>query len=177
MPFWKKSEDPWDQPVRRPKPRPAPDSGAGTGREENTAQELREMFRELGKIPLCCVLPRTHPYAGWAEIGEEALYDQNLILCNSYTVPSKVTEVQNRVVQHISPERIHASDNPRAVLTLVRAGYGCSILPIPSVHDGTVACVPIKNVPPLSYGMIFQKDSSDPVLKRFLDIALRAPGA
>lgn len=49
MPFWKKSEDPWDQPVRRPKPRPAPEAGAGTGQEENTAQELREMFRELGK--------------------------------------------------------------------------------------------------------------------------------
>ena len=49
MPFWKKSEDPWDQPVRRPKPRPEPEAGAGTGQEENTAQELREMFRELGK--------------------------------------------------------------------------------------------------------------------------------
>ena len=49
MLFWKKSEDPWDQPVRRPKPRPAPEAGAGTGQEENTAQELREMFRELGK--------------------------------------------------------------------------------------------------------------------------------
>ena len=49
MPFWKKSEDPWDQPVRRPQPRPEPEAGAGTGQEENTAQELREMFRELGK--------------------------------------------------------------------------------------------------------------------------------
>lgn len=146
------------------------------GFRENLPVREELMFRELGKIPLCCVLPRTHPYADRAEIGEEALYDQNLILCNSYTVPSKVMEVQNRVVQHISPERIHASDNPRAVLTLVRAGYGCSILPIPSFYDGAVACVPIQNVPPLSYGMIFQRDSSDPVLRRFLDIALRAAG-
>ena len=146
------------------------------GFRENLPVREELMFRELGKIPLCCVLPRTHPYAGRAEIGEEALYDQNLILCNSYTVPSKVMEVQNRVVQHISPERIHASDNPRAVLTLVRAGYGCSILPISSFYDGTVACVPIQNVPPLSYGMIFQRDSSDPVLRRFLDIALRSAG-
>lgn len=146
------------------------------GFRENLPVKEELMFRELEKIPLCCVLPRSHPYAGRTEISEEALYGQNLILCNSYTVPSKVVEVQNRVIQHISPERVHASDNPRAVLTLVRAGYGCSILPMPSFYDGAAVCVPIKNVPPLSYGMIFQRDSSDPVLKRFLDIALHAAG-
>lgn len=49
MPFWKRARIPGISPVRRPQPRPAPDSGAETGQEENTAQELREMFRELGK--------------------------------------------------------------------------------------------------------------------------------
>ena len=48
MPFWKKSEDPWDQPVRRPQPRPEPEAGAGTGREENTAQEIALGF---GRFP------------------------------------------------------------------------------------------------------------------------------
>ena len=146
------------------------------GFRENLPVKEDLVFRELGKIPLCCVLPRTHPYAGRAEIKEEALYDQALILCNSYTIPSRAVEVQNRVVQHISPEKVHASDNPRVILTLVRAGYGCAILPRVSYHDDSIAYVPIRNVPSLSYGILYYKGAANPVLKRFLGIALGTDG-
>lgn len=146
------------------------------GFRENLPVKEDLVFRELGKIPLCCVLPRTHPYAHRAEIKEEALYDQALILCNSYTIPARAVEVQNRVVQHIPPEKVHASDNPRVILTLVRAGYGCAILPRVAHHDDAIAYVPIRNVPLLSYGILCHKDSTDPVLRPFLDIALAAAG-
>ena len=146
------------------------------GFRENLPVKEDLVFRELGKIPLCCVLPRTHPAAGRAELGEEALYDQDLILCNSYSIPSRAVEVQNRVAQHLSPERVHVSDNPRVILTLIRAGYGCAILPRVSHHDDAIAYVPIRNVPPLSYGILCHKGSADPVLRRFLDITLAAAG-
>ncbi len=146
------------------------------GFRENLPIKEDIVFRELEKIPLCCVLPQDHPQAGREEIDEGSLYDQEFILCNASTIPSRAVEVQNRVVQHISPERVHASENPQVVLTLVRAGYGCSVLPGVSLHDGAIAYVPLKNTPPLSYGALYHRNTADPVLKRFLDIALRGKG-
>lgn len=146
------------------------------GFRENLPVKEDLVFRELGKIPLCCVLPRTHPYANRAELGEEELYDQDLILCSSYTIPSRAVEVQNRVVRHISPEKVHVSDNPRVILTLVRAGYGCAILPRVSHHDDATVYVPLRTVPPLSYGLLYHRGAADPVLKRFLSTALSAAG-
>ena len=143
------------------------------GFQENLPVRAELVFRALGEIPLCCVLPRNNPIAGWPEVDERALYDQAFILCSAYTIPSPAVEIQNRVVQHISPEKVHVSENAQVIRTLVRAGYGCSILPKMPSHDGTIAYVPLKNTPPLSYGILYHRESDDPVLRRFLDIALR----
>lgn len=144
------------------------------GFRENLPVKESFVFRELGQIPLCCVLPRDHPCAHLDAIEERALYDQEFILCNSYSIPSRAVEVQNRVIQHISPEKVHASENPRVILTLVRAGYGCSILPRVSFYDDTISYVPLKNTPLLSYGVLCHADSDDPVLRRFLDLTVAA---
>lgn len=129
-------------------------------------------FKELRKVPLCCVLPTGHPYAQKPELDEQALFSQRLVICNSYTIPAKAVEIQNRVAQHISPENIHVSENPRVILTLIRAGYGCSILPKTMLEDRTITCVPLKNMPPLSYGMIYHKTSHSPLLRAFIQAAL-----
>ena len=134
------------------------------------------VFQELRKVPLCCAVPRTHPYAGKKEVEEQELFSQYLILCNSSMLPSRAAEVQNRIAQHISPEKVHVSDNPQVILTLIRAGYGCAILPETAVPDGEVVGVPLRHTPPLSYGMAYARKDTHPVLKSFLDIALGPAG-
>lgn len=126
------------------------------------------VFMELKKTPLCCVLPRTHPYAQKQRIAEQELFSQRLIICTSYTASARAMELQNRIAQHISPEKIYVSENPQVVLSLIRAGYGCSILPQAIYRDADTVYVPLENAPMLTYGVIYNRTSSHPVLKNFV---------
>lgn len=146
------------------------------GFQENLPAKEGMAYEELGKVPLCCVLPRSHPLAEREEIGVEELFAQPLILCTAYTVPAKAAEIQNRIAQHVSPEKVHVSENENVILTLIRAGYGCSILPRAAYLDAAVAYVPLADTPLLSYGIVYRESSSNPVLKQFIDIALNMAG-
>ena len=146
------------------------------GFRENLPDKEGMVFEELGKVPLCCVLPRTHPLAERETVREEELFSQQLILCTAYTIPAKAVEIQNRIAQHISPEKIHASENQDVILTLIRAGYGCSVLPRAAYLDTALAYVPLADTPLLSYGIVYREDSSNPVLKKFIDITLNVTG-
>lgn len=128
------------------------------------------VYRELAQIPLCCVLPGSHPYAGRAELEEKELYTEPIIICNSYAIPSRAAEVQNRILQHIFPEATYVCENMQELLTLLRAGYGYSILPKMNLIDSEICCVPLKNASPLSYGIFYKYGSHNPLLKKFVSI-------
>lgn len=133
------------------------------------------VFVELEKIPLCCVLPSTHPYAGKKEIEKKELYSEELILCNSCPISSKAVELQNQIAQNLPPEKIHICENLQVIFTLIRAGYGCSILPGMISRDQGICYIPVKNTLPLSFGLIYNKTSSNSILKEFINIILHKP--
>ena len=89
----------------------------------------KHLLNLLVKIPLYCVLPVSHPYAQKHEIDEPELYSQNIITCHSYAVPSKAAQIQNRIAGQLLPESIYTCENLQVILSLIRSGYGCSILP------------------------------------------------
>ena len=128
------------------------------------------IYQELFRIPLCCIVPDTHPYAGRIELTKEELYLENIVVCNSYAIPFKAAEMQNRIAQHIPPESIYICDNLQALLTLVRAGYGCSILPQMNFISSDIHIIPITGNEPLSYGIFYRKNAVSPLLKKFISI-------
>ncbi len=128
------------------------------------------IYQELFRIPLCCIVPDTHPYADRTELAKEELYLENIVVCNSYAVPFKAAEMQNRIAQHIPPESIYICDNLQALLTLVRAGYGCSILPRMHFISSDIRIIPITGNEPLSYGIFYRKNAVNPLLKKFISI-------
>lgn len=128
------------------------------------------IYQELFRIPLCCIVPDTHPYAGRTELAKEELYLENIVVCNSYAVPFKAAEMQNRIAQHIPPESTYICDNLQALLTLVRAGYGCSILPQMNFISSDIRIIPITGNEPLSYGIFYRKNAVSPLLKKFISI-------
>lgn len=146
------------------------------GFQDNLPVKSDVEFVELGRAPLCCVVPCAHPYARRETVTEEDLFSENFIICKSYLIPLQAAEVQNRITQHISPEKIYISESPQAILTLIRAGYGCSVLPQAAPRDPSLAYVPLKEVRPLSYGIIYNKTSSNPVLRQFVRIAAEQAG-
>ena len=128
------------------------------------------VYKELFRIPLCCIVPSTHPYAARFELAKEELYLENIVVCNSYAIPSKVAEMQNQISQHIPPESTYMCENLQVLLTLVRAGYGCSVLAQMNFINSDICAIPLKDNEDLSYGVFFKKSSQSPLLKKFISI-------
>ncbi len=133
------------------------------------------VYKELFWIPLCCIVPAAHPYAARPELAKEELYLENIVVCNSYAIPAKVAEMQNQISQHILPESTYVCENLQVLLTLVRAGYGCSVLPQMNFVNSDICSVPLKNSEPLSYGLFYKKSSQNPLLKKFIAIVTNTP--
>lgn len=127
-------------------------------------------YRELFKIPVCCAVSNAHPYARRKEITEQELYSESIITCNSYTIPSKAAAIQDQISQHILPECIYISENLQVLLTLVRVGYGCAILPRLNYLTEEISYIPLKHVESLSYGLFYKDASLNGVLKDFIAI-------
>ena len=132
------------------------------------------IYKELFQIPLCCIVPATHPYAARTELAKEELYLENIVVCNSYALPSKVAEMQNQISQHILPESTYMCENLQVLLTLVRAGYGCSVLPQMNFINSDICAIPLKDSEPLSYGIFYKKSAQSPPLKKFISIVTNA---
>ena len=128
------------------------------------------VYKELFRIPLCCIVPDAHPYGVRSELSKEELYLENIVVCNSYAIPSSVAEMQNQISQHILPESTYVCENLQVLLTLVRAGYGCSVLPRMNFVNTDIHAIPLKDSEPLSYGLFFKKSSQSPLLKKFITI-------
>lgn len=129
------------------------------------------VFTPLRQVPLCCVVPHDHPLAQHPHIDEETLFAQELVLCNAYTIPPQATALQNRIAQHLSPERLHISENAQVVRMLVQAGYGCAILPRPAAGDPELTYLPLAGTAPLRYGICCAKTAGDALLKQFVHLA------
>ena len=131
------------------------------------------IFNEISRLSLCCVLPRSHPYANKEKIYQQELLSESLVTCSSYAIPGQAIEYQNRIAEYMSPEAVHPCDNPQAALALVRAGYGYSILPESRFHDDGLCYIPLADLEsePLSCGLFYKKGASNPLLKKFISIA------
>ncbi len=130
-------------------------------------------FVPLLQVPLCCVMPPDHPLAAHTTIAEETLFQQHLVLCSNYTIPAQVVALQNRIAQHLYPEQVHISENPQVVRMLVRAGYGCAILPRPSAGRDGLVYLPLEGLEPMTYGLCYTKNAADSLLREFLAIVQR----
>lgn len=141
---------------------------------ENVPIRKGMVYKELEQIPLCCALPSSHAYSGKREIMEEELYSLSVITCSSYAIPPSAVEIQNHVVKHLSPESTYICEDLQVALTLIRSGYGCAILPKVNFPDPEISYVPIKEAAPLSYGLFYEKDTCNPLLKKFISIVFNA---
>ena len=140
------------------------------GFQEDIPIKNDTVYKELFQIPLCCIVPASHPYAERPELAKEELYLENIVVCNSYAIPARVAEMQNQISQHIPPESTYMCENLQVLLTLVRAGYGCSVLPLMNFVNTDIRGIPLKDGEPLSYGIFFKKSSQSPLLKKFISI-------
>ena len=101
------------------------------------------VFRELCRLPLCCVLPADHPLADSATISRQELAGEKLITCPSYAIP-----------------------------VLIRAGYGYSILPQTAAAEPALRYITLQDAEPLSYGIFYKKGRKSPLLREVISVVL-----
>lgn len=127
-------------------------------------------YTELTQIPICCALPSNHPLADQSEIKTNELLSENIIICNSYEIPSKAASFQNQLNHQLPPDSTNYCENLHAMFSLIKAGYGIGILPeIPS-ENTEISYVPLAEASFLSYGVFYKDASKNPTLKKFLSL-------
>lgn len=127
-------------------------------------------YLELSRTPICCAVSSAHPYAAKTEIQVSELYTEHMILCDSYSLPSQAANLQNKMKQHFLPESIYYCENPNAMLTLIKAGYGFGILPEINTGDSEICAIPFVPEETVSFGLFYNENVSSPVVKEFLSI-------
>lgn len=138
------------------------------GYKDNLPMRDEFCYYELAQIPVCCTLSTDDPMSLKKELSESDLLEKNLVICNSYEIPSQVTNVQNLLSHKFAPSSIYYSENLYEMLTLVKAGYGIGILPQMLYADNSLAYIPLVPDITLSYGVFYKQNVSNPVLKKFL---------
>lgn len=128
------------------------------------------IYKELIKIPVCCAFREDHPYAARKEITEKELLAENIIVCNSFEIPSEVAGIQNRLNHQFLPDSTYYCENLLVMLSLVRAGYGFCLLPKGASVDSMITYVPLAGANPISYGVFYKDASKDPLIKSFLSL-------
>ena len=133
-------------------------------------------FLEFTQIPICCVVSSGHYPAESDAVSIDDLPSENLVACNSFAMPTTVSELQNHVAETLPPNAVYMCDNLQAALSLVRAGYGCSILPEIRSSDSSLTYIPLENTDPIPYGIFYRKSYNSPLLKKFLAIVRECVG-
>jgi len=67
-------------------------------------------------------------------------------------------------------EKTYICENLQAALTLIRAGYGFTIVPQIESPGIGVKFIPLNRSEKLSYGMFYKKDSLTPMIKKSIAI-------
>ena len=128
-------------------------------------------YEELARIPICCAVPTDHPLFDQGAVNESDLLNENIIMCNSYEIPSEVAAIQHEIGRKLSPGAINYCENALVSLTLVKAGYGIAILPRNINSDYQISYVPIAGISPMSYGIFYKTASKNHLIRSFLEAA------
>lgn len=128
------------------------------------------LYKELARIPVCCAVSSEHPYSCKKEVHEKELLSENIIICNSYEIPSKTATIQNYLENQFLPDSTYYCENLQVMLSLVKAGYGFAVLPNGASVDSQITYIPLAGNTPLSYGIFYKNTSKDPFIKKFISI-------
>lgn len=125
-------------------------------------------YKELNKIRICCAIPTEHPYSNKREIYEKELYSENIIICNSYEIPSKVADIQNRLEHQFLPESTYYCENLQVMLSFIKAGYGFAVLPEGTSVDSEITYIPLAGSTPISHGIFYKRTTKNPLINKFI---------
>lgn len=138
------------------------------GFKENFPMPENASYLELKQIPICHAVPASHPLAKKEVLTQEELLTEHLVICNSYEIPSPISNLQNNFAHLMPPHSMYFCEDLPAMRTLIKAGYGIGILPQTPVNDPDIIYIPMNPDITLSYGLFYPNSTNNPILKKFI---------
>ena len=141
---------------------------ADTSRKKRTAP-----FQELARCPIVCVCGANHPLARYERLTREQLVG-DMVACAPHKGPEAVLHAQSDVLHRRRAARLFFADGYQGAVTLLRAGFGFSLLPdIPCGRLPDLCYIPVEDMESLPFGVHYRSLRGNPALKRFVEL-LRA---
>jgi DNA-binding transcriptional LysR family regulator len=133
----------------------------------------------VAREPLVVVLPHDHPQVSRELANLAALSEEVLIAPARGGVPGTHEHVVAawRAVDG-SAQRIRESDSTTTTLALVAAGHGITVMPQSLAEvawEGLVSLPLRQHRPAVETAIVWRRDATSPVLRRFLRLALATP--
>lgn len=126
-------------------------------------------YRELCHTPFACLCAADHPLAAQSTVTLEDLAAQKLVLLDPGRARLEGAKIQADLVREHSPSDLYFCDSAEAMIVLVQAGFGVSLLPdllIP--RNVSLVHLPLQGMPPASFGVYYTPNQRDGLVKSLL---------
>lgn len=138
------------------------------GFQENFPMPEDTTYQELAQIPICLAVSPSHPLAGKEFLSTKELLAEHIVICNSYEIPSPISNLQNNFAHQIPPHSMYFCEDLPAMQTMIKAGYGIGIMPQTPTKDPDIIYIPMRPDITLSYGLFYPNNTNNPILKKFI---------
>lgn len=128
------------------------------------------VYKELAQIPICYAVPAAHPLASAQCLEEKELLTEHFAICNSYEIPSTISNIQNSLAHQLPPNSLYFCEDLQALRALIKAGYGIGILPQTFFTEPDITYIPMSQKLTLSYGIFYKSNPNNPILKKFITL-------
>ena len=117
----------------------------------------RTTYHALTEVPLVCLCPADHAFAGAASLSLDALAGVPLVSIKPPHTTRRAAALQGRLMDDRPPSSFILADSCEAATALVDAGFGVSVLPAILAPDRpSFAKVPLADTAPVSFGVYYR---------------------
>lgn len=140
---------------------------------EETALQKNIQYKEVAKINLAAILPKSNPLSVKQELVAEDLNQDKLILIEPRKCASSLAKAQEKILKGRFITDIYLSDSIDSSITLAYAGFGIAVVPdiVPDIFlkkGPDFIYLPIKDIEKLSYGVYYRQKYRCPEIRDFI---------
>ena len=139
------------------------------GFREPETRKISGQYRELTKVPVVCACAADHPLAQRTAVTVEELKKEKMVLFDPVRAHADIALLQGQLVGGRPLSEFYFCESAEAVLVLVQAGLGVSIMPDlfipPTLH---LARLSIQEIEPVSFGIYYKSLQGNAPLKSLI---------
>lgn len=129
----------------------------------------RSTFTALCDVPMVCLCPTDHPLASATALCLDDLRQTPLVVLSPPHTTLPIVTLQGNLMGERPLSDIFLCDSVEAATTLVRAGYGITVLPaLLAPQAPHLSAIPINDTTPVSFGIYHRSLDEKPLLSAFI---------